>query len=450
MKCFDTRWTALGIALCIAPAAWATDITGVQYAAFDQPQIHALFRTTSTGDPILYGDSTNGYGYDVQAYLDTGTSGVLLSQETAQALGFNPSTYNSQTVTFSDIGIGGSEDFSVSDPYYTSLATFNVNNNVQFGNDPPPTTAYTQTFGPIRTQISNQPADDLFGPLDIFGMPVMQNKVVVFDPKPVNTLNSMSTYIYNPGTPYNAGAADTDPGIPLVDHHVQLTSASFERFTSVSPDGAPGPTLTNNPIIGPNPIHNIDPSVPAGSAPPVSISWNGQHAQGSFLFDSGAAESFISQDMATSLGIHYQPGTYNTDTPVLLDANNNPLPNQFVGNIGGVGGSLTAAGFYLDSLTLQTVEGDPLNYVGAPVLVADVSAEDPVTGDSITFDGDFGVNFWIASFGDTTASVSPFSWVTFDQPNGLLGFEFNPDAVPEPASVLLLALPLMFVRRRRS
>src|SRR5947209_310273 len=71
------------------------DISDVQYAsAVLPPQINAFFRTTPTGAP-LEADGT----FNVQAYLDTGTSESLLSLETANALGIGPSTYNGQPVT---------------------------------------------------------------------------------------------------------------------------------------------------------------------------------------------------------------------------------------------------------------------------------------------------------------------------------------------------------------
>jgi hypothetical protein len=453
MTVLKAHWMVWGITLCVGSAAWATDITGVQYASFDMPQTTVLFRNSATGDPILYGNETDGYGYGVQGFLDTGTSAMLLIQEDAQALGFTPITYNSQPVTFYDIGIGGSEDFSVSAPHYVSVAPFHTENDINLFGSIPPVSAYTQTFGPISTEIYNVPSDPDLGPFDIFGTPIMQNKVVVMDPRPANQLGVTSTYIYDPGTQYHSSTADTDPGIPNVDHHVQLTHASFARFTVVDPSGAPGPTLADNPFIGPNPVSKIDDTVPPGSAPPVAISWGGKDTDGSFLFDSGAQESFISTELAGKLGVQYAANSYNSENPVLVDDEGNPLPNQFSGALGGIGGQLNVAGFYLDSLILQTEEGDPIRYLGAPVLVADVSLLDGITGKTITLDGDFGLNFWLPSFGDVTASASPFSWVTYDQPNGLLGFQFNPDAMPEPSSALLLAVPLMYAlgcRRRRA
>jgi hypothetical protein len=112
----------------------------------------------------------------------------------------------------------------------------------------------------------------------------------------------------------------------------------------------------------------------------------------------------------------------------LVDDNGTPLPNQFVIPLGGVGGTVNAAGFRLSSLVLPTTEGSPIRFLDAPVLVADVSAQDPVSGQQITLDGDFGMNFLVASIdvdGTTLdgGSAGAFDWITFDQPHGILGLD---------------------------
>src|SRR6266566_3247258 len=102
------------------------DIFDVQSAsAVLPPQINAFFRTTPNGTPLEAAGTFN-----VQAYLDTGTSSSLLSLETANALGIDPSTYNNQPVTFFDVGVGGSQDFDVSNPIYGAIAPFTPNADI--------------------------------------------------------------------------------------------------------------------------------------------------------------------------------------------------------------------------------------------------------------------------------------------------------------------------------
>jgi hypothetical protein len=408
-------------------------IPGVQPAALDQPQIHALLQRPGSSQPLSGSDGFGGTVFDIQAFLDTGTSGFVLSQETAQGLGIASETVNGQNATYSDVGVVGNENFDISEPLNLSLAPFtptaDINNLADWQ------TVYNQSVGPIRTEVNRQPSDPLVGPLDIVGMPAMQNKVVVMDPKPVDTgTDTMRTYVYNPGTPFNAATADSNPGIPTTSYYVKLSYGSFDRFTTTTP-GAQPPTLAMNPFIGPNPVNKLLSNPPPDNTPPVTIAMGSSTATGSFLFDTGSASSFISTALASQVGVSYAPGTYDSANPLLVDSTGAAIPNQFVLPIGGLGGSsINVAGFFLSSLTLQTTTGVPMEFVGAPVLVADISVTDPITQQSLTLDGDFGMNYLVAStnivngsFGTTNGG--PFQWETFDQANGLLGLQL-PQYVP--------------------
>jgi hypothetical protein len=283
--------------------------------------------------------------------------------------------------------------------------------------------------------------------------------VVVFDPKPVNTLlDTMRTYIYDKGTPYNYDLRDSDPGIPRTTRTIKLSYGSFDKFTQTGtldannnlvqlpPDqlAANMPTLEHNPFIGPNPVN------PAGdSTPPVKISFNNRSAQGSFLLDTGAAASMISTGMANQLAVRYRPGTQDTDNPILETYNpSNPsaagtqIQDQFQLDIGGVGGTTRVAGFYLNSLLVRTMEGNAANdndpkhfrFLDAPVLVNDISLKDPNSSTALTLDGIFGVNFLVASalieyvdLGGGVVTPFPtllahgaFDWAVFDESAGQL------------------------------
>jgi hypothetical protein len=84
------------------------------------------------------------------------------------------------------------------------------------------------------------------------------------------------------------------------------------------------------------------------------------------LLDTGAAASLISSRHAKTVGITYVAGTQGTDNPVLDGV---PKDKQFSLTVGGIGGQKKSAGFWLDSITVPTTEGDPLVFRGAPVLV---------------------------------------------------------------------------------
>lgn len=424
----------LGLLLHARPVS-ALDIANVQPAALDQPRVYALLRLTPTSNPLagidIFGDSI----FNIEAFYDTGTSGMVLSDQTADFLGVQRAQFSGSPVVFEDVGVGGSQSFDVSEPLHIGIAPYTP--FVDINNPATASVVYDQSFGPLRMQIGGSTNPLLLG-LDIFGMPAMQGKVVVMDPKPLDTfLDLMRTYVYDPGTPFDPAQLDTNPGIPATNRHVRLRYADFGRFTRTLPAGAEGPTLNRNPFIGPDPVAALDPSAPPDSTPGVTVALGAKQATGSFLFDTGSAASFISTDLAAMIDVRYRAGTLGTGNPELevFDPSNpgapgTPLPNQFQLTISGIGGDQVAAGFFLNSLRVPTAEGDPLNFVGAPVLVVDISVQDPLTLDVLTLDGVFGMNFLVATafviedpFSIGPFNTGPFEWVVFDEPNGMLGVQ---------------------------
>lgn len=463
----------------------------------DQPRINAYVSLTSTGSPLVVpGDEWLGTAdtYNIEAYFDTGASGVLLSTNTATALGIlQATTTNGTPIVYSDVGVGGTQDFNVSDGIYISLGVYA--NYLDAAIDPnatldeliamltyePAISSYNQHYGPIRMQLGmpatnavTDPTEDaawgdldqliqqLLGSsmdsLDVFGMPLMQGKVIVMDCRPVNDMVSggmssdlallggtMKTYIYNPGTSYNAATNTTNPGIPGTNRHVKLSYVSFDDYTAVEPAGAVGPSMSANPFIGANPLN------PADNTPDIVSSFGTKSFSGSFLLDTGAAASMISEGNALSLGVRYRAGTKGTSTPVLEDLNGNTIPNQYTLTISGIGGSTTAAGFYMDTMTIPTTEGDPIVIHGAPVLVSDITVMNPTTHQTMTLDGIFGMNNLVGSaeisqsstslfpdIGDMAASA--FDWAVFDQPNGILGLSIA-DLPGNPPTATLVSAP---------
>ncbi|HUO10441.1 MAG TPA: hypothetical protein VM008_19205 [Phycisphaerae bacterium] len=454
----------------------AIDLPGVLPAAADQPQINVDFYLGNNTSPQMVQD-TDFFGdpvtvYNDEAYLDTGASGILFDPSTAQYFGIPNSAFNGATVAYNDVGVAGTGNFTVSQPVRiaTSNHVFDPNSDI-FSVPQPDLSTYTAPSAPMYFQVgpnNNDTSDEVdqiiagLNAIDVVGMPAMQGKVMVLDPKPVNNFNALDnwdfnspipdiflrTYLYQPGTPYtpNKTASDgtADPGIPTTDHHIKLSYGSFDQFTTTTPTGAPGPTLAHNPFIGENPVDLFE-GKPTAPVPGIKITLttNGitQTSEGNWLLDTGAAASIISQHQAANLGVSYKAGTFGTDTPDLVDSTGHDIPNQFQFQIQGVGGIETLAGFYLDSLLLRTMEGsaandnDPhnLRFRGAPVLVGDITLTDPVSQMTLTLDGVFGMNFLIASLdpsGLDGLSIPPiatnyFDWITFDEPNGILGLDVH-------------------------
>lgn len=516
---------SLSVALLIlAPAASATNVYDVMPAAMDQPQVNLALWDDATDQPLTYTMADSGVSssyHNITAYFDTGASGILLSKETLSAFRTNaanvaklaPSTYGAEntTVQYYDTGVLGTAAFNVSAPMTVKVAPTSPSTTSLFDFTEPAPNQYTQSYGNMRLQMNpntsgSNPYSDIYdelgdelgiglgsyGGIDVVGMPAMVGKVVVVNPKPLDALlqglagglssgdpwdffndpsaGSLSTYVYNPGTPFNG--SDTSPGIPSTNRHVQLTYASFDKFTVTTPENATGPTLVHNPFIGANPISKIDSTVPAGDAPGVTVSLGDKSATGSFLLDTGAAASMISKDLAKSLNVRYTSGlepSPTNDNPTLELFNPDtgeatPLVNQFQLTISGIGGeSEKVSGFYLNELQLPTIEGDPISFIQAPVLVVDVTVAD-AEKNLLTLDGIFGMNFLVASteivensdwpFGDM--STGAFNWIVFDEPSGILGLDVKNISVPEPSSFVLLAVGLSFfllgrtVRRRRA
>jgi hypothetical protein len=448
-------------------SASAVDINGVQNGAMDVPKVAAILQRPGAAGPIQF----EGQTASILAYLDTGSSGMIIKPLYLPFLGIN----TVPGVVFQDVGVGGFDNFDVSEELLVKIAPNPFN-------PPDLESSFNHDVGPVRAQIGPDGfIDPLFDdPFNIFGMPAMLGKVTVIDPKPLNALllgdpngDFARTFIYDPATPYHPDTPETDPGIPQTSIHVQMSYGEFDRFTQTLPANSPTVTLAHNPFIGPNPVLSLDPNAPADPTPPVTISFAGHQAQGSFLFDTGAQASFISTILAEQLHVRVIPDSIGSDNPELemFDPDNPdlagvPLLNQFDLLIGGIGGQITAPGFYLDSLLLQTLEGsaaldDPnnLRFLGAPVLVSDITLLDPLTDDVLVLDGIFGMNFLMASqfingFEIGDGALGAFSWITFDEPNNVLGLELI-NAVPEPGSLAMAACGMALVagygwRRSRS
>ncbi len=404
-----------------AKVASAVDFDGVQPAAMDQPRINLVLRRSATEPPLgakVAGEQT----FNVEAFLDTGASSIMISPNTAEQLGIQREKTTgpkAAQVRFEDVGVGGGDRFAVSEPLFLSIAPSAP--GVDVDNGQTWETVYSQTCGPMRAEVGPVDSKSDFlaalamGDLDVAGMPAMADKVVVMNPKDVNNFtDKIRTFLYPPDS----------HEIPRTRWHVKLSYGMFKQFTTVTPASALGPAIAANPIIGPNPLRPV-----GDKTPPITVTQGGKTSSGSWLLDTGAVTSMISQKQAATLGVSYAAGTFGTDHPKLDGV---PAHSQFTMEVGGVGGAKKSAGFYLDKLTLRTKEGEPINFLRVPVLVADITLKDSTSGQTMVLDGVFGMNFLVASakvdtgalgtdFDATTAGA--FRWIVFDQPHGLLGLD---------------------------
>jgi hypothetical protein len=429
--------TIAAICTLAAGRAAAHDIAGVLPTSIGLPEANVVLRPTAGAPPYSGVDFLGDPVTNLRMIYDTGASGVILFEGPALALSIPVAQFMGTDVVFADVGVGGSTTFGVSDPIHMSTGNF-----VQ---DPPdPYTSdddYPRQDPGLRLQLGPPGSAALFladfTQLGIVGVPAMAGRVSLINPKlaevsidELTPANTIHTYVYEPGVP-----AESGPGILVPDVRVELTLKSFARFTQTTPAGATGPTLGENPFIGPDPLAALDGVSPPPTTPPgITVRLGSSEATGTFLLDTGSQITSISSAMALTLGVRYwapgDPG-YDPAFPATLvfDADGSLVPDQFTVDISGIGGTTTIAGFNADSLLVRTLEGDPLDdadpehldFLAAPVFVHDIELLDPVTLDTFTFDGVLGTNYLFGS-GDLSAlsgfpvpfREGPFEWLVLD------------------------------------
>ena len=380
-----------------APPVVDDAIEGVQAAALDQPRVYREVYRTAGGKPLMTkGDDATSA---IEAFLDTGASGVVLSSDTSGKLAIKETkTADGKAVSFEDTGVAGSEKFGVTEPLFAALAPYP--NGEQPGD-------FAKPIGPLRMQVRPEAGIlAMIAPgMDIAGMPLMAGKVVVIDPTPLAKFDKLKTIVLPPG----------DRNIPRTTRHVPLTYDSFAAYTRVTPQGATGPNLAANPLIGP------DPFKPDASKKGVVVSFKGKSVTGTFLLDTGAVTSIISTKLARELGIKLD----DNDKPLGI-----PKDQQFSLAVGGLGGAKQSTGIFFDRLELPTREGRPIVYVKAPLLISDITVVD-AKGKPFTLDGVFGMNYLVASAEITGGLLpdvgkmvdGPFKLIVIDHARGELGLE---------------------------
>jgi hypothetical protein len=234
------RIAALLVVLVFASYNRAAEpITGVAPAALDQPRVYLQVARGVNG-PALIARANDQKTSAVEAFLDTGASGIVLASNTAKALGIRAEQSASRSpVSYEDVGIGGTEKFAVSEPLFLSLAAYSSDIDGDTAN-------YGKPIGPFLFQLKpgGDELDAFTGGTDIVGMPAMQNRVIVMDPRGLAKLDKIKTSLLPPN----------DRAIPCVSKTVPLTYVSFGRFSRIMPASAPGPASMANPMIGPDPF----------------------------------------------------------------------------------------------------------------------------------------------------------------------------------------------------
>jgi hypothetical protein len=169
------------------------------------------------------------------------------------------------------------------------------------------------------------------------------------------------------------GPPATNDKIPGGYSRLVLSAQSPNGFTTPA---SFFPSLNNINKLGDDPIS------PTNWAALMAGNVSGNEDEGpftgrSFLFDTGAQVTVLSQDTAAAAGFHL--GGEDPDTP------------EFYVDVGGVGGvTQSVPGFYLNSLSFTT-SGGTFNYTNVPVLVLNLI--NPATGSGYV-DGILGMNLF--------------------------------------------------------
>ena len=416
--------SAVVLLLCAPVSLLAIDIEGVQVASMDQPRVSVMLHRAGQAEPLFSkGDAALAelLGLDksagdkvtsFSAFLDTGASGISISTQTADSLGIKRLSAGGKQIIFHDIGVGGTDQFNVSEPLSVSVGPYQA---LGLAGD---AATFKGIGGPWNTQVGPLGGGGMLGMLmggiDIVGMPAMAGKIVVIDARPVNTFSdTLRVQLIDPRS--------EKVSLPVTHRSVAMSYADFTAFTIIDPAGATRPISTANPFIG------CAPSLPAGTTPErdITLTHNGKSSRAGWLLDTGAAASMISRRQALALGVRYKLAP---DGSELTELEGVPKARQFTLTIGGVGGQKTAAGFYVDEMRVPTAEGDDLIYKPAPVLVVDITVVNPTTKQTITLDGVFGMNFLVASAEVTGGLIpdlgkmveGPYDWIVIDHTKGVL------------------------------
>jgi hypothetical protein len=290
--------------------------------------------------------------------LDTGASSIIVMNNAESTLRQNGFVTEGQIF---EQGVAGFSIVDVSAPYKINIAG---------------------TDGEERmladTRIMSGQFPDLVGFNGLVGMPGMVNRAVSMEIQP------------------SSGGGDIFDLLPTVDLNFTDNVPPDRGHRYSIPFTAKSFNLTSE-----DTIHGDDPLPTQSPLPMLSpiIGFNGRHASGNFILDTGAAISFISPKIATSIGLDSNGDGQFNDTD---DQSFGTLP------IGGIGGTVEAPVFFVDTFHLATNEGVDLAWNSNLVLVLDIHPEiDGVLGSDVLTSG------WVDLF-STSPDTGPIKQVLFD------------------------------------
>ena len=145
------RWVVvLAVSLFVSAVCGGEPIVGVQPAALDQPRIFMEVRRTAAAAALVAKVDKEQSGA-IEAFLDTGASGIVIADSTAKGLGIGSlKTLGNQAVTYEDVGVGGSEALGVGEPLFFSFAPYSSQTDGENESE------YCKPVGPMRAQLKGR------------------------------------------------------------------------------------------------------------------------------------------------------------------------------------------------------------------------------------------------------------------------------------------------------
>lgn len=365
-------------------------------SALDQPRLYAIVTDPAAGGGIVTWDNPYGDPGEtvlLTAFIDTGASGVALSRLHANTtedvdyiphLGLEASDYLG---VFTETGIGGTEVGDVS-------RAFGV--RVRSGGEPESgemLPSEFEVYGDFKFWVRRTVGDSEYNsPINLIGMPVIRQRRLHLDPRPVENWESMITHLLAPA----AAEPDTQATVPLV----------LRDFIGDTPP--PGEVL---------PSHSANPLVPN-----ITLREGAQTVTATWLLDTGAGSSFTTFATAKTLGLI--PAQYDTLDAFMADYEG---PTA---EIGGIGETQVVPILNLDRLSVPTREGATLVWTEVDILVVDVAGLEGIFGmnllvPSVTLDPDDPFSLFDISPGafsavviDTTNAAAPVMRLATPRANG--------------------------------
>lgn len=349
--------------------------------ALDQPMLDVYLTDPLNGDAIFEQD---GVPVIFRAFVDTGASGVVLSHflaaEGGQIASFGFSEEDDYVGVYTEVGIGGSELGWVSRPLGVAVL-----DGVRYAGHEGNVDEF-QHYGDFSLWVRQAPGigESEYLPVNIVGMPVIEQRVMVMDPTPLaaDDFSFIETYLLPP-----------DEEVPPTNVTLPIIMRDF--VGDEPPEGEIFSSHTTNPLI---------PSVSVGHDGPDG--W--QSASGDWLFDTGAGSTFISFDKAKEIGLI--PASYD-DFDLFVEDHEND--GGLVTVVGGIGPNMVAAPILrVDEIRIPTKSGTDIVWQNVDILIMDI----PELAD-LNLNGIFGMNLMVPAStlgGSEEFSPGVFHRVVFD------------------------------------